>query len=200
MYNKRYEWSFEIAGPIACFSRADTGAAPISYPAPPRSAIIGMMTCVAFSRDAYFWPERVELCEKPVYHRYTQNYNGPLRKADGPFQIMATVLLNVDYKIYGTVRGYAPPTELYNPMHQLRDVFMRRLKKGILFRTPVLGLSEFIPQYFGPLRPDTHVDRSINLDIPSMLNTMFDRPTDGNLFPDFIQNVKIREGVMHFAE
>lgn len=200
MVEKRYEWSFEIAGPTACFARADTGSSPISYPAPTRSAIIGMMTCVAFSREAYFWPERVELCEPTVYHRYTQNYYGPLRKSDGPFQIMATVLINVDYKVYGTVKGYVPPTDLHNPMHQLRDVFMRRLKNGIFYRMPSLGLSEFIPSYFGPLRSDTQVDRTINLEIPSMLDTMFDRPTDGQLSPVFMQNVKIREGVMHFAE
>ena len=200
MITKRYEWSFEIAGPIACFTRADSGAAPISYPAPTRSALMGMMKCVAFSREAYFWPERVELCTQPIFHRYTQNYNGPLRKGEGPFQIMATVLINVDYKVYGTIKGYAPPTALQNPMHQLREMFMRRLKNGSLYRTPVLGLSDFTPPYMGVLRSDTHVDPSINLIIPSMLDTMYDRMIDGHLSPTFRQNVEIREGVLHFAE
>nr|WP_320956017.1 CRISPR-associated protein Cas5 [Enterocloster asparagiformis] len=200
MVNKRYEWAFEVAGPAASYARPDAGSSPISSAVPTRSAIIGMMTCVAFSREAYFWPERIELCAPPMYHRYTQNYNGPLRKSQAPFQIMATVLINVDYKIYGTVKGYAPPTALHNPMHQLRDVFMRRLKSGLFYRTPSLGLSEFIPSYFGPLRDDTQVDRTINLEIPSLLDTMFDRPTDGQLSPTFMQNVKIVEGVLHFAE
>ena len=88
----------------------------------------------------------------------------------------------------------------YNPMSQLREMFMRRLKNGNLYQTPVLGLSEFPASYFGPLRPDTFVDQTINLDIPSMLDTMFDRPTNGRLSPVFMQNVKIREGVLNFAE
>ena len=77
---------------------------------------------------------------------------------------------------------------------------MRRLKSGLFYRTPSLGLSEFIPSYFGPLRDDTQVDRTINLEIPSLLDMMFDRPTDGQLSPTFMQNVKIVEGVLHFAE
>lgn len=200
MTNKRYEWSFEIAGPSACFTRPDTGSIPISYPAPTRSAIIGMANCVVFSNDAYFWPERVELCSKPVYHKYVQNYNGPLRKSGGPYQLMMTVLENVNYKVYGVVKGYRPPTAQRNPMHQLQNVFMRRLEKGILYRMPSLGLKEFVPSYFGPVRSDTRADSSINLIIPSMLDTIFDCQAHGGFAPRFLQNVEIREGVMHYAE
>lgn len=200
MTEKRYEWAFEIMAPSACFTRPDTGAAPISYPCPTRSAVIGMMECVAFSNDAYFWPERVEICTPIVYHKYVQNYNGPLRKSAGPFQLMQTVLENVDYKVYGIVKGYAPPTSLCNPMHQLQSVFLRRLERGLFYRTCSLGLKEFTSTYFGPLRTDTKVDTSINLLIPSMLDTMYDRQTRGNLAPSFCQNVQIEKGVLHYAE
>ena len=180
--------------------RPDTGAAPISYPCPTRSAIIGMLECVAFSKDAYYWPERVEICKPVVYHKYDQNYNGPLRKAQGPFQLMQTVLENVNYKIYGIVKGCAPPSAANNPMHQLQEVFLRRLEQGIVFRTPCLGLKEFVPMYFGPLRADTVPDKSVNLLIPSMLDTMYDRQIEGRLCPRFVQNVRIEQGVVRFAE
>lgn len=200
MVEKRYEWSFEISGPSALFSRPDSGSSVLSYPAPTRSAIIGMLGCVVFSRDAYFWPERVEICSPISYHKYIQNYNGPLRKSGGPFQLMLTVLENVDYKVYGCIKGFSPPTSVHNPMHQLQDVFMRRLANGVLYRMPSMGLKEFTPRYFGPVRSDTVVDRSINLEIPSMLDVMYDRQVDGKLKPQYLQNVQIREGVLCYAE
>ena len=197
---KEYPFSFEIAGPCAFFGRGDTGASPISYPAPTRSALIGMASCLAMGFDAYFLPLWVEVCRPLSYHKYVQNYNGPLRKSNGPFQLMMTVLEDVDYRVHGVIRGYAPPTSQRNPMHELQEVFERRLKRGLFARTPTLGLREFVPSYFGPLRPDTAPDPAVNLVIPSMLDTMFDRPTRGKLSPTFRQDVAIEKGVLRFAE
>ncbi|MDO4272382.1 MAG: CRISPR-associated protein Cas5 [Eubacteriales bacterium] len=197
---KRYEWSFEVSGRNALYSRSDCGSSVVSYPAPTRSALMSMMHCLCFCEDAYFWPERVEICRPIVFGKYNQNYNGPLRKSNGPFQIMMTVLENVDYKVYGVVKGYGPPTGNCNPMHQLRDMFGRRLRKGLFYRMPSLGISEFTADYFGPLREDTFVDESINITIPSMLDTMFDRPTNGRLAPKYVQNVQIEKGVLRYAE
>lgn len=77
---------------------------------------------------------------------------------------------------------------------------MRRLANGVLYRMPSMGLKEFTPRYFGPVRSDTAVDRSINLEIPSMLDVMYDRQVDGKLKPQYLQNVQIREGVLCYAE
>lgn len=198
---KRYEWSFEIAGPYAMFTRPDTGAAPVSYPAPTRSALIGMANCLAFSRDAYFWPERVELCAPVIYHKYVQNYRGPLRKPGTQgFQIMITVLEDVDYKVYGVIKGYQQPEGTRNPMHEFQEVLNRRLSKGLLYRTPSLGLKEFTASYFGPIRPESRVEQSINISIPAMLDTMYDRPTQGGLSPQFARDVAIERGVLRYAE
>ncbi|MDO4286000.1 MAG: CRISPR-associated protein Cas5 [Eubacteriales bacterium] len=197
---KRYEFSFEVAAPAAFFGRPDCGAAPVSYPVPPRSALIGMASCLAFSRDAYFWPERIEVCRRPKYNKFCMNYNGPLRKSRGPFQIMMTILEDVDYKVYGSIRGYDRPDGGRNPMHQLQDVFEHRLKNGIFYRMPCMGINEFTPSYFGPLREDTQADVSVNETIPSLLDLMFDRGTYGRLAPVFIQNARIREGVLQYVE
>ena len=87
-----------------------------------------------------------------------------------------------------------------NPQHQLQEVFMRRLHSGQLFFTPYLGWKEFTPSYFGPLRESTVVDESVNLLIPSMLATMYTRPTDGRVAPRFLQNVQIDKGVLVYAQ
>ena len=200
MIEKRYNWAFEIAGRNACFTRPDTGAVPISYPAPTRSALIGIAESVALFKNAYFWPERVEICSPIVYHKYVQNYNGPLREKAGPFQLVITVLENVDYKVYGSIKSYDKPTHEVNYAHEMQDMFLRNLEKGRFFSTPHLGLSEMIPAYFGPLRSDTVPDESINLMIPSMLDTMYDRQTGGRLSPKFQQNVRIEKGVLRYAE
>lgn len=201
MIEKEYPVSFEIQGPAAMFSRPDTGSSPISYPAPTKSALKSMAECVVLSKTAFFDPQRIEICSPIVYNKYSTNYGGPLRKSGIPnFQIFATILENVCYKVYGVIRAYLPPSKGYNPQHQYQEVFQRRLSMGQFYSTPYLGWKEFVASYFGPLRSTTSVDESIHLVIPSMLHTMYSRPTDGVVSPRFIQNVKIEKGVMFYVE
>jgi hypothetical protein len=40
----------------------------------------------------------------------------------------------------------------------------------------------------------------LSLDIPSMLHHVFDHPQGGHYLPEYRQDVKIKEGVMRFAE
>ena len=197
MIEKEYPVSFEVEGPIAMFARPDTGAAPVSYPVPTKSALKGMFESVAFSKYAYFEPKRVEICSPIVYRRYTTNYRGPLKKISTQnFQLIVTVLENVCYKVYGVILSYSPPRKGENHQHKLQELFMRRLRLGQFYTTPYLGWKEFVPTYFGCIRDNTETDKSINLIIPSMLTTMYDRPTDGNVSPQYEQEIKIEGGVM----
>lgn len=201
MIEKAYPVSFEIAGFSAMFTRPDTGSSPVSYPVPTKSALKSIFECVSMSKDAYFEPQRVEICSPVVFHKYSTNYGGPLRKSGTTnFQLFATVLENVCYKVYGVVLAYDPPRSGSNPQHQLQEVFMRRLTMGQFYATPFLGWKELTPSYFGPLRATTVANSSVNMTITSMLNTMYDRPTDGTVLPGFSQNVKIEKGVMFYAE
>lgn len=200
MQKKIYEISFEIAGPAAMFSRPDTGSVPISYPAPTKSALKSIFESVAYSEKAYFVPQQVEICTPVVYHKYTTNYGGPLKKqGTDNFQFFATILENVCYKVYGVIEAYIPPRTGDNPQHQLQAVFLRRLRSGLLHSTPFLGWKEFVPTYFGPLREETIPEKSINLVIPSLLDEMYDKPTRGKVDPSFKQNVQITEGVLKYA-
>jgi CRISPR-associated protein Cas5d len=200
MQKKIYEISFEIAGPAAMFSRPDTGSVPISYPAPTKSALKSIFESIAYSEKAYFVPQQVEICAPVVYHKYTTNYKGPLKKAGTEnFQFFATVLENVCYKVYGIIEAYTPPRTGDNPQHQLQAVFLRRLRSGLLHSTPFLGWKEFVPTYFGPLREETVPEKSINLVIPSLLDEMYDKPTRGKVDPSFKQDVQITEGILKYA-
>jgi CRISPR-associated protein Cas5d len=160
-----------------------------------------MFECVVMSKEAYFEPQKVEICSPIVFHKYSTNYGGPLRKSGtGNFQLFATVLENVCYKIYGTVLSHGARRGGGGPQHELQEVFLRRLELGQFFTTAFLGWKEFTPSYFGPLRGNTTVDPYINLVIPSMLSTMYSRPAEGSLSPVFVQNAEIREGVMFYAQ
>jgi CRISPR-associated protein Cas5d len=199
MIEKIYPVSFEVAGPVAMFTRPDTGSSPVSYPAPTKSALKSMFESVVMSKTAYFNPQRVIICSPIVFHKYTTNYGGPLRKSGTQnFQIFSTVLENVCYKVYGNIKAYASPRGGDNPQHELQEVFLRRLHMGQFYSTPFLGWKEFVPAYFGQLRDTTHVDETINIVIPSMLDTMYDRPTDGQITPTFKQEVRIEKGVMYY--
>lgn len=215
--NKKYPVFLEVAGPLAMFSRPDTGGTPTSYPVPTWSAAKGLFESIAFFSDGAAWicPTKVEVCRRKGekggqihFQRYTNNYGGPLRKKDlfkkgsmtggSSMQLFATVLSDVCYRIHGVVVGTAWKKQ-NNPRHHLQDLFNRRLKRGQCHRTPCLGWSEFTCSYWGPFREGTtEVDSAFFAEIPSMLLGVWNQPSQGKYDPTFRQNVKIREGELVF--
>ena len=156
---KSYTVQFEIAGHAAMFTRPDTGATPISFPAPTYSAAKGMFESIARVKSAYIKPTRVEVCAPICYHRYTTNYGGPSRKSSqlsnsSSYQLFATVLSDVCYRVYGVVTELsAPPSDRVittNHLHLLQDKFDKRLRNGRWYHVPCLGWKEFTPLYLGP--------------------------------------------------
>ena len=104
--------SLEIAGPTAMWTRPDTGDAPVSYPSPTCSAVRGIFESLLWLQSAHVKPVKVEICAPLVFHQYTTNYGGSLRKSDqikddNNFQFLATVLINVCYRLYAEV---GPPS------------------------------------------------------------------------------------------
>jgi len=213
----RYTVSIELAGPLAMFSRPDTGGTPTSYPAPTWSSAKGIFESIAMLADGSAWicPTRVEICRKigsqggeVRFQNYTTNYGGPLRKTDllnkgmlsggSSMQVFATVLSDVIYRMHGIVVAgrWAPD---HDPRHHLQDLFVRRLERGQCFRTPCLGWSEFTCSYWGPLREQaTETDSGINIEIPSMLIAVWTDPNTGSYRPLFTQTAAIEAGVLRY--
>lgn len=108
--------------------------------------------------------------------------------------------MDVCYRIYGRVEEVSPSPNGTNHLHALQEMFNRRLEKGQSFHTPCLGWKEFVPSYLGPFRDGTQVEESVSLLIPSMLFSVWDRPVDGALSPDFRQDVAIEKGVLTYAQ
>ena len=186
---KTYTVQFEIAGPAAMWTRPDTGDTPVSYPAPTFSAAKGMFESICWLKSANVKPIQVDICAPLVFHTYSTNYGGPLRKSKimktgSSYQLLATVLINVIYRLYaevGTVdpemlelsgRAKQSPTLSGNGAHAYRDIFERRLTRGQWHSVPCLGWKEFTPSYVGPFRDTTQVCQTINTVIPSMLHAV----------------------------
>jgi CRISPR-associated protein Cas5d len=213
---KNYNISLEVSGPSAMWTRPDTGDAPVSYPAPTFAAVKGIFECILWSQWAEVIPTKVEICKPIVYHNYTTNYGGPLRKTKimrkgSSYQLLATVLVDVCYRLYAAVQsdpaGYRqhgrPGMQemgTTDGTHAYQEMFERRLKRGELFWIPCLGWREFTPDYVGPFRPKTLVCEDINVLIPSMLRTCFPLGKRSKWEPKFDQQVKIEKGVMHYAQ
>jgi CRISPR-associated protein Cas5d len=212
---KNYPVCLEIAGPTAIWTRPDTGDAPVSYPAPTFSAARGIFDSVVWLRSAEVVPTKVEICAPLVYHNYTTNYGGPLRKNEqirhgNNYQLIATVLINVCYRLYAEVRSCSAPGNRLseqarrwatgiNGAHAYQEMFQRRLSRGQFHRTPCLGWQEFLPDYLGPFRPETKVEEELTFVLPSMLHTVFPGPMISSRRPTFRQNVRIEKGVLHYA-
>lgn len=206
-----YSIQLEVSGPLAMYARPDTGGSPTSYPAPTWSAAKGLLESIAYlaQDEAWFHPTRVAIC-RPVgskggtvsFQRYAFNYGGPLRKdlnmkSGTGMQVFATAVANPCYRIYADIGG-ARGGSGRNPRHYLQDLFERRIKQGRCFKTPALGWSEFTCDYWGPFRREWEVDDALNLEIPSMLSSVWDGPRDGSYVSRFVQNVLIKKGLLSY--
>ena len=210
---KSYSVQLEIAGPTAMWTRPDTGDTPVSYPVPTFSASKGVFESICWLKSANVVPVKVEICSPLVFHTYSTNYGGPLRKSKimkkgSSYQLLATVLINVSYRLYAEVftvelerrqlsdRAKESPTLSRNGAHAYRDMFKRRLTRGQWYSVPCLGWKEFTPSYVGPFRDETEVCQKINTVVPSMLHSVFSEPKFGTYQPTFRQNVEIENGVL----
>jgi CRISPR-associated protein Cas5d len=201
--------ALEVKGSAAMFTRPDTGATPISYPAPTYSAAKGMFEAVLWRSNIYVRPTRVEICSPVRYERYVTNYGGPLRKTiqvkeNNNYQLIATILVDVHYRMYAEVKEKKRSGQKkVEYAEEFKKEFDRRLENGQTFYTPCLGWKEFIPNYFGPLRNTDksgnkiEPDKTVNVIIPSFLHSMWEH---GKVRPTFRQNVEVREGVMIYED
>jgi len=216
---RRYEVSLEISGPTAMWTRPDTGDAPVSYPAPTYSAVKGIFESILWIQATEILPVKIEICSPIAFHTYVTNYGGPLRKSrimkkGSSYQLLATVLVNVCYRLHAEVqaitsadrrlsdRTKAWVAQTSNPAHAYQEIFERRLANGQCYSIPCLGWKEFVPDYVGPFRKCTSVQRDINLGIPSMASTVFLADKAGRITATFMakSNVQVREGVLQYAQ
>lgn len=215
---KEYIISMEISGPTAMWTRPDTGDCPVSYPVPTYSACKGIFKSVLWGPAVDVIPLKVEVCSPVVYHEYHTNYGGPLRKSGiiatgGSFQLLATVLIDVIYRLYAkavpvssAIKQKIPAKALEwdrkttSPGHAYSSIFNRRLMKGQCFSIPFLGWKEFGPNYFGPLRETTKPCKDINMVIPSILRDVFPDGYGSDAKFSYDQNVAVTEGVMLFSD
>lgn len=194
--SERYEVQFEIEGPAAMFARPDTGSTPISYPVPTFSAAKGIFEAVLRRPHIYVQPTCVEICRPIRFERYVTNYAGPLRKGKdirekNSYQFMATILMEVCYRIHGEVRMKQMSTRGKGEAQlrrrrgrdwrpQFKELFEEQLERGQTFYTPCLGWKEFVPSYLGPFRDRDDHDHKIRpvatgeIHIPAMLISIWD--------------------------
>lgn len=210
---KAYPIRMEIAGPTAMWTRPDTGDCPVSYPAPTYSAVRNIFQSVLWGQAVKIVPRQVDICAPLQFHTYNTNYGGPLRKSSvvksgGGYQLLATVLTDVRYRLFADVieiplstseseRTKAWRNRTRSPGHAYQEIFDRRLARGQCFHTPFLGWKEFTAAYFGPIRTET-TPAEITTVLPSMFREA-EYSADGKVFRYvFDQNVVIEHGALRF--
>ncbi len=213
-----YEIKMEISGSTAMWTRPDTGDCPVSYPAPTYSAVKGIFESILWGPAVQIIPVKVEVCSPVQYHNYQTNYGGPLRKSGviatgGGFQLLATVLIDVCYRLYaevmpirGTPKENIPESakawdkKTTSPGHAYQEIFNRRLNRGQCFSMPCLGWKEFGPDYFGHFRDKTKVQTDYSTVIPSMLHEVFSKGYKTEVSFSYNQNVTIANGELVFPK
>lgn len=213
-----YSIELEISGHTAMWTRPDTGDAPVSYPVPTFAAVKGIFESILWLRNAEVVPTHVEICKPILFHRFFTNYGGPLRKGGGKdensHQLIATVLVNVCYRLYADVVPYHPKDGTLtskarawmetqnNGAHAYADQFERRLKRQQFYQMPCLGWKEFTPDYVGEFRGDTQVAESVDdVSIPSMLFRTFKTGQFSDYDPEFkTKGLVIKKGVLRYDQ
>lgn len=213
----KYPVMLEISGNTAMWTRPDTGDCPVSYPAPTYSAVKGIFESILWGPAVQIIPTKVEICAPLQYHNYQTNYGGPLRKSGvvasgGGFQLLATVLIDVCYRLYADVIPISKNNKerisdsarrwdgkTTSPGHAYQDIFIRRLKRGQCFSMPCLGWKEFGPDYFGPIREKTQVQSDLNTVLPSMLREVFSKGYASEVSFLYDKNVAIKNGILEYA-
>ena len=211
-----YPIAMEVAGSTACWARPDTGDCPTSYPAPTYSAVKAIFESIHWGPAIEVVPTKVEICMPVLYHSYITNYGGPLRKKESlikgnSYQLLATVLVDVLYKLYAEVRLVRRKKDLperalqwdaktTSPGHAYQAIFNRRLKRGQCYSIPALGWREFTVSYFGPLRNDTEVLSSLpDIHIPSMLRSVFSKGYNTPVSFSYDQDIVIHKGCLIYS-
>ena len=210
---KHYPISMEVAGATAMWTRPDTGDCPVSYPAPTYSAVRNIFQSILWGQAVEIIPTQVDICAQLQFHTYNTNYGGPLRKpgvvkSGGGYQLLATVLTDVRYRLFADVVE-VPPSDsesqrtrewrkkTKSPGHAYQEIFDRRLASGKCFHTPFLGWKEFVVSYFGPIREETQ-PADVTTVLPSMFREAVYGSDDKVIRYVFDQNVKIKHGVLRF--
>ncbi|MBC8577795.1 CRISPR-associated protein Cas5 [Yanshouia hominis] len=217
MIRLSYPVEMEIAGSTAMWTRPDTGDCPVSYPAPTYSAVKAIFESVLWGPDVEIIPTRVELCTPIQYHSYCTNYGGPLRSSkaikDGNnYQLYATVLIDVCYKLYAEVvpnrmKNQLPESAIQwdakttSPGHAYQCIFKRRLRRGQCYSIPTLGWREFTPSYLGERREMTSVLVDMpDVVIPSMLRQVFSKGYNSPVSYVYDNDLMIRNGVLEYPK
>ena len=217
MTHFNYPVQMEIAGHTAMWTRPDTGDSPVSYPAPTYSAVKGIFEAIQWGPAVEIVPTKVEICAPIQYHSYVTNYGGPLRnpvkiKEGNQYQLYATVLIDVCYRLYAIARPSPYKEKLPEkarrwdgcttaPGHAYQEMFNRRLSKGQSFSSVALGWKEFTPSYFGPFREGTKVLTEMeDIYIPSMLRETFGDGYFSDYHPVYDREIYIRNGTLVFPE
>lgn len=211
---KRYDVSMEISGEYAIWTRPDTGDCPVTYPVPTSSAVRGIFESILWGPAIEVIPTAVEICRPIRYQSYQTNYGGPLRKSDqfkggNGYQLLATVLVDVCYRLYAEIRATGRNSEVNlpekaqswdekttSPGHAYKAIFERRLKRGQNYSIPFLGWKEFVPNYAGVPRDETKVCSDIDLFIPSMTHEVFSNGYASDVSFSFFQNVQVENGLL----
>lgn len=217
MVKLSYPIEMEISGSTAMWTRPDAGDCPVSYPAPTYSAVKAIFESILWGPDIEIVPLKVELCTPVQYHSYYTNYGGPLRsnkdiKNGNNYQLYATVLIDVCYKLYAEVmpnhrkNGLPEKAKHWDanttsPGHAYQNIFQRRLKRGQSFSNLALGWREFTPSYFGELRSSTKVLSDLPpIIIPSMLRQIFPKGYNSPVFYIYDNDLTIKDGVLKYPK
>ncbi len=202
MTNNTNEFTLEIWGDLACFTRPETKVERFSYPVITPSAARGVFDAVFCNRHQMWWQiRRIEVLKMPNFialrrnevkgrvpadrtiHQWMAGNAEPQPlmadgddEATGRTQRQTIALKDVHYRITAELMVW-PGFEAKHG--EYRDKFLRKARTGQCLYQPYLGCREFVA-YFELAQGSGHAPVALELDIGWMVYDVFALDQPGN--------------------
>lgn len=145
-----------VTGRLACFTRPEVKAEPITYKVITPSAARGVLEAIYWKPEFKYSITKISVLNWPTYVTIMQNglknkqslRAGPISINEDRTQRTTTYLQDVGYILYADI-----VCDKEEDLFKHRSIFNRRILNGQCHHTPVLGLRECAAR-FGPVHDD----------------------------------------------
>lgn len=196
---KYYPVALEVAGPFGMFADPLSGSEATSYPLPPISACMGILSSIIYRNTVDVELVATATCAFPKWTLGSYNSFSPLRvstqiEADVACQIRESLLEDPHFQILALFSNKDGVTGPVNFAHAMQEQFFRRVKRGQCFKPVCLGRKECLATAWG--LPKSFVEASYSTSLPCMIQETL---KDSHIRRVAQNNVIIRGGVLRYA-
>lgn len=197
MFNRKiYPIALEISGDFGMFADPLSGSEAVSYPLPPISACMGIISSILYVKNAELFIVATATCNFPRWTPTAYNSFSPkrvIKSEDLALQVRESMLEDPCFQILAFFCSKNNITQPVCSGHSAQEQFFRRVRRNQCFRYPCLGRKELFAKYWGP--PKTPIQQDYSTVIPCMVQETLKESRINRVVQN---NVQVKNGVLKY--